>query len=245
MAHSFRHLILSILFTGLLASEIRAESAPPEKQISLEFDVACRDVVEGLAYRPAKGKNLQAVRSYSGYRSSSSHYKGSHVIEFYDLASIKEGEPRVTAICTIPAGMTKALLLFFPKAQPAADGLKYEVFAVDDCMEKMPHNSYAFINVTNRSYAAQFGGGAPIMVERGVSVAHRGRGQDMLQLATMTDEGWDSVGKSTLNLTKRNRVWVILYPPERSQDISPIIETLTQEIAPEPAVKATTLARYP
>lgn len=238
MAQRIRHLILVLLIAGGVCSP-RAQTAPAAvpvvRQVTLEFTVSCRQTPQGLLYRPGKGQPLQPVKFLSGYRGLPLGYKGPETLEFFDAAALDAESPRPVAVCRVPEGMTKALLLFLPRFDAGADGIRYDVAPINDSMDRMPPNSFAVINVTGKDYMAQFGSSAPFAIARGVSNPYRASGQVMFQLATSFNGKWITAGRRRLDLSKQNRVWVILYPPRREHDVGPQIDTLTQELVRPPA----------
>lgn len=262
MALSIRHLILALTIVcgGLsLQAQTEAPVAREERQVNIQFSPSCRDSVDGLVFRPAKGKSLEPVVFYSGFRGRALSYKGPEKIEFFEArvapaatatatpagaTSATAEAPKPVAVCLVPEGMTKALILFVPKAAPTADGLKFDVVAIDDSPEKVAPGSFAVINVTKNDYAIHYGAPAPVLIGQGVSECYRGTGKVMLQLAKRDGDTWDTAGRRGVNLSRGNRVWVILYPPASVYDVAPVIDTLTEEL-PAVAKPAQTIARFP
>jgi hypothetical protein len=244
MAQRIRYLILALTFAcgGLPSRAQLANPAPAVPQVALAFSVSCRGVASGLVYRPARGKPFKPVVFYGGYRPGPISYKGPARMEFFDQADAASENPRPVAICTVPEGITDALLLFLPKTQPTAEGLRFDVVAVDDSLEKVPPGSFAVINVTNNDYAAQYGTASPITISRGVNPFYRASGRVTLRLAVRDGAEWINAGRRSLDLTKQNRVWVIIYPPPGADDIWPIINTLTQELSLPTEKKEATVA---
>jgi hypothetical protein len=244
MAKRIRYLILALTFAcgGLPSRAQLANPDPAVRQVALEFSVSCRDVVSGLVYRPARGRPCKPVTFYGGYRARPISYKGAARMEFFDQADAASENPQPVAICNVPEGITSALLLFLPKAQPTAEGLKFDVVAINDSLEKVPPGSFAVINVTNNDYAAQYGTASPITISRGVNPFNRASGQVILRLAVRDGVEWINAGRRSLDLTKQNRVWVILYPPPGDSDVGPIIDTLTQELSLPTEKKEATVA---
>lgn len=243
--------ILFLLAFAAVFPGLHAASTEP-RSISLQFTVYSRRPIEALGYQPVPGKALAPLTFYSGYRGSISAYKGSPVVEFYDLAATvatsgpADAAPVPVARCAVPEGLKSVLFLFFPKVAPAADGLKYDVFAVDDSREKMAAGSFAIINVSGHDYAAHYPGStAPITVASGVSPSYAASGSVALQLAVRQGERWRRAGRHDFELNDRSRAWVIIFPPDTPQNIYPVINTFIEVRPPERLPVGASVARYP
>lgn len=243
--------ITLVIWAGLFLARFSLASATPAagpgpRQVTLEFTVSARESIGGLVYRPGNDKAFHPVVFYGAYRADSLRYKGAETLEFYSATTAGAENAKPVARCVIPEGMSKAFLLFFPKQTPAADGLSYDVVAIDDAMEKIGPGSFAVINLTNQEYAAHYGAASPIVIGRGVSPSYQASGEVMLRLAMQKADGWRKAGRRGFDLGERNRVWVIIYPPAAPTDVYPIIRTLTQEMpALSPRSPGTVVAKYP
>lgn len=247
---------LSVLL-AFAASWLGLHAAAPEPAaIALQFTVFSRQNIENLGYKPAKGKNLAPLTFYTGNRGPASFYKGAPVVEFFDLAATPVAsttagatgvaEPQPVARCAVPEGLKAALFLFFPKSAPTADGMKYDVFVVDDSIEKVAPGSFAIINVSGRDYAASYpGASAPIKVSPGVSQAYASSGNVALHFAVNQGERWRKAGRHDFELNSRSRAWVIIYPPDSARNFYPVVSSFIDSRPAESIPMGATVARYP
>jgi hypothetical protein len=226
MAITLRYLItiLGVLTAGLSAL---AQVSPVEKpkEVTLQFSVFSLAGMGNLAYR-------SPAYTYHG---------GSRLCFFEGKETGAVKLP--VAIYDVPEGASKLLLLFFPKSGEAPGDLKYDVYGVDDRIEKAPPGSFSIINVSGREYIAQYGA-SRIAIPQGVSEAHTARGRISLRLAAQIDGGWMSTGRHDFSVSTEDRVTLILYPPGSATGIYPIIRRLTDTLPPEEG-KTPDLAQYP
>jgi hypothetical protein len=154
-------------------------------------------------------------------------YRGAPRLCFYDATSAAESPPLATY--DIPEGSTDLLLIFLPRASPAADGRKYEVFGVDDGHARTPRGHFSTLNFSGREYAAQYGA-TRITIPVGAGPAHPAGGRVLLRLAARHGDGWLPVGKHDFNLTARDRILLVFYPPDEGGGLYPIIRRLSDEL---------------
>lgn len=211
----------------------------PEREVNLRFTVVANVEMEPIGYRPMKDKALTPLAFFSADRSPSYIYKGAPELKFF---AADADSP--VAVCQIPEGMEKALLLFFPRGQPLPDGIKYDVVAVDDSEQSVPAGSFSIINVSGREFVAQFGNSAPITVPQGISPAYEASGRTLLQLARPDGGSWAKAGRHVFTLTPRARVWVLLYPGGSPTDLFPVIRRLSEQV-PVNVTDGRLIARYP
>jgi hypothetical protein len=222
MAQRFRHLIIG--FIGLLAfSQSAIGQAAAEKEVSLSFNVFALGGAEGLAFVPKKGMSAKGLRFYSAYRSPVYEYRGSPTLSFYDKTAANVSQP--VAIYKIPEGSVSLLLLFFPRETPSADGIRYDVFGVDDSAVKTPAGSFSTINISGREYVAQYGTNR-ITIPQGVGMAYPGKAHIVLRLASQVNGLWIPTGKHDFNMAKGERVILIFYPSASRTGFYPIIRQL-------------------
>jgi hypothetical protein len=222
MAERFRHLIIGLICVLAFAQSAMGQAAA-EKEVSLSFNVFALGGAEGLAFVPKKGVSAKGLRFYSAYRSPVYEYRGSPTLSFYDKTAENVSQP--VAIYTIPEGSVSLLLLFFPREKPSADGIRYDVFGVEDSPAKTPAGSFSTINVSGREYVAQYGS-TRITIPKGVGMAYPGKSHVVLRLASQVDGLWIPTGKHDFNMAKSDRVTLIFYPPASRTGVYPIIRRL-------------------
>lgn len=242
MAFSFRHLVsVFICVAALVAAHAQVAPAPP-KEVSLQFSVFALGGAEGIGYLSKADKAPRALKFYSAYRSPQYAYKGGARINFYATASATT-EAAPVAVYDIPEGAGNLLLLFFPKEAPTADGLKFDVYGIDDSAGRTPAGHFTTINVSGREYVGQYAG-SRITIPQGVGQVHAGKGRVSLLLAAQVEGHWMPSGKHEFTMAAQDRVTLIFYPSASRTGIYPIIRRLTdsQPVADE---KGPTVAQYP
>lgn len=197
--------------------------AAAEKEVSLSFNVFALGGAKGLTYVPKKSVPAKGLRFYSAYRSPVYQYQGSPTLSFYDKTAADVNQP--VATYRIPEGSVSLLLLFFPRETPSADGIRYDVYGVDDSAVKTPAGSFSTINISGREYVAQYGGNR-IAIPQGVGAAYPGKAHVVLRLASQVDGLWIPAGKHDFNMAKSDRVILIFYPPASRTGVYPIIRRL-------------------
>jgi hypothetical protein len=243
MAISFRHLIALFVCVSTLVA-VRAQVAPaPLKEVSLQFSVFALGGAEGIGYLSKADKAPRALKFYSAYRSPQYAYKGGSRISFY--GSSPAGADAVTvAVYDIPEGAGNLLLLFFPKETPSADGLKFDVYGIDDSAVRTPAGHFTTINVSGREYAGQYSG-SRITIPQGVGQVHAGKGRVSLLLAAQVEGHWMPSGKHEFTMAAQDRVTLIFYPSASRTGVYPIIRRLTDTLPIMPGEKESVVAQYP
>jgi hypothetical protein len=244
MAFSFRYLIALMVFAvASPLAPLRAQApaaATQSKEVSVRFTVFALGGAEGLAYQPKTTDSPKNLKFYSAYRSPRYDYRGPEIISFYDAAAGAQAAP--VAIYTIPEGASDVLLLFFPKESPTASGLKYDVYGVDDRVDKTPAGSFTTINVSGREYVAQYGNNR-ITIPQGAGAVHAGKGRVSLMLAAQIEGHWIPTGKHDFAMSSRDRVTLIFYPPASRTGVYPIIRRLTDAMSTPLGEKAAEVAQ--
>ncbi len=231
MAISFRYLILIIVFSGLaFSAQGQTQPADKPKEVSLQFTVFTLGDLENLSYVPKAKASPTVLKFYSAYRSPDYAYRGGVELCFFDSKE-PGGNPQPVAIYTVPDGARKMLLLFFPKAGATGAGLKYDVYGVDDRVEKIPAGSFSIINISGREYLAQYGD-SRFNIPKGVGETHAAKGRISLRLATQAEGGWKPSGRHDFSMTSQDRVTLIFYPPSSGTGIYPIIRRLVDTLPP-------------
>lgn len=229
MAFTCRHLIAALGCLAALASPGRAQSAtPPPKTVNLRFTVFALGGAQGIGYYSAADKTPRMLKFYSAYRSPQYAYKGGPRISFFEMSATAV-EVTPVAVYDIPEGAENLLLLFFPKETPMANGLKFDVYGVDDSVARTPAGHFTTINVSGRDYVGQYGG-TRIDIPQGVGQVHAGKGRVALLLAAQVEGQWLSSGKHEFNVASKDRVTLIFYPSASRTGIYPVIRRLTDTL---------------
>ena len=243
MAISFRHLITALVCIAALASSARAQLAPtPPKDVSLKFSVFALGGAKDIGYFSKTDKTPRALKFYSAYRSPEYVYQGGARISFFETPSTRADAVAV-AVYDIPEGAENMLLLFFPKETPAANGLKFDIYGVDDSVRRTPAGHFTTINVSGREYVGQYSD-SRINIPQGVGQVHAGKGRVSLLLAAQIEGQWMPSGKHEFSMASKDRVTLIFYPSASRTGIYPIIRRLTDSLPPSDE-KGQTVAQYP
>ena len=228
MAHFIRHLNRVFACVVGLAT-LHADPTPAPKEVEVKFTVFALGGAEGLAYRPVAGEATRALKFFSTSRSPLYDYRGSARLYFFDAASAGTAAP--VAIYDAPEGVKRVLLLFFPKEVVARDGLRYEVYGVDEGAGRVPAGHFITINVSGRDYAGQYGANR-IAIPQGVGPAHAGKSRVMLSLAAQVDGQWLPAGRHEFGMAAQERVTLIFYPPASRTGVYPLIRRLRDTVVP-------------
>lgn len=241
MAHFIRY--LNRLFTCVVClAALHAEPSPAPKEIEVRFTVFALGGAEGIAYRPMAGETPRALKFFSAHRSPLYDYRGASRLEFFDPADARGARP--VAVYDVPEGMKRALLLFFPRENPAVRGVRYDVHGVDESAERMPAGHFRTINVSGREYVGQYGA-QRIVIPQGVGAAHPAKSRVALSLAAQIEGRWLPAGRHEFILGTQERVTLIFYPPASRTGVYPLIRRLTDEVPPASERKTGELARAP
>lgn len=244
MAILHRYLItLLALWCG--ASAYAAEPASAAKQpqpVEVEFSVFGTRAFQGLAYLSATSPKPVALKFYNVRLSPAYAYKGDPVIKFYNEAELtaalqaNEAEraanpaapaPRLklkpVAVCTLPAGMKKAVFLFFPRAQAAGEsgGGQCEIYPMDMDLAKVPAGHLVVVNASGRDFFAQVNA-TTTTLGRGVSQPFGAeRGRISVKIARLEPEFQNVVSSDRWSLTKTQRRLWVLFPMTNATDVFP------------------------
>jgi hypothetical protein len=226
-----------------LGAYAQAEPMAKPKEVNLKFTVFALGGLENLSYISKTKSKPEALRFYSAYRSSIYTYRGTTTLSFYEGAVV-EADSKPVAIYTVPETAKQQLLLFFPKTPVSADGLKYEVYGVDDDADKTPAGSFSTINVSGREYLAQYKDDR-ITIPKGVGPAHAAQGRVSLLLATQANGNWTPSGRHIFSISEQDRVTLIFYPPLSSSGVYPIIRRLVDTLPPKETGMSGGVVQYP
>ena len=254
MAYSCRHLIVLVAFLGLAAVFVRGQTPTPPEEIEITFTVFAPRAIKGLGYFPTGDKKpLTGMKFYNSYRSPVFHYRGEAVLYFYDEAEVAAamaaavpaypGGPvpapvlHPIAACAIPAGVTKAFLLFIPRHGPAIGGFKYDVSVMDDGETGVPPGHFVIINASNLEFVARINkvdtkihcGVSPVFkADRGLVILLAVRTEPEFHKLMIADQ-WD--------LGPRQRNLLIFFPPKSATALLPEIVRLNDEVPDNKAKK--------
>ncbi len=253
MAISYRHLIFTLLVSSIGLAHLKADLVPPApKQIEVQFTVFGTHAYQGFSYVMGTAPKPNPVRFYSVTLSSVYKYKGDQEIKFYDetqlaaalddMAAQKRANPsgpepelkiKPVATCSIPDGMKKAVLLFFPRKTASADGIQCDVFALDMGVTSIPAGSMVIINASGREFFGQVNDKI-VKIEQGVSPAYKAeRGKIMVKMARMEPEYQNVVCGDKWSLAKNQRRLWILFPYSNSKDALPDARCLMEQVPVE------------
>jgi hypothetical protein len=243
MALTLRYLIISVACIAALASPAGAQLAPTTpKEVSVQFSVFALGGAKDISYISKTGEGLRALKFYSAYRSPQYLYRGASRISFFETSSTG-ADPAPVAVYDIPEGAENLLLLFFPKETPTANGLKFDVYGVDDSVGRTPVGHFTTINVSGREYVGQYADNR-ITIPQGVGQIHAAKGRVSLLLAAQIEGHWMPSGKHEFNMASKDRVTLIFYPSASRTGIYPIIRRLTDTL-PTMDEKGQTVVQYP
>jgi hypothetical protein len=253
MAIIHRYLI-SLLILAMWGGSLAyaAEPASAAKQaVEVEFSVFGTRAFQGLAYLSATSPKPTALKFYSVHLSASYAYKGDPVIKFYNEAELtaalqaieaeKAANPNApvpplklkpVAVCTLPAGMKKAVFLFFPRAQAAGEnGGLCEIYPMDMDLTKVPVGHLVVINASGRDFLAQVNS-TTTTLSRGVSQPFGAeRGKISVKIARLEPEFQNVVSSDRWNLTKSQRRLWVLFPMMNSTDVFPDARCLVDTVS--------------
>ncbi len=239
MAHFIRHLILLCCGVAL----VQAQSAPgigaAPKPVQFQFSVFARSELSGLMFLPQKGREAKELRFYTSSRSPTYTYRGEPTIYFYEKSASVEtpgSAPQPVAVFNVPPTLKRGLLLFFPKSVVGADGLKYEVYGMDDAVERIPGGHFVIVNASMATYAGAIGA-QPVTVPRGVSGPFSGNAGADVRLWRADKPNNPPVITENWSIEDRQRVVVFLFPPHSPTGRTPIIRRLGDTLPEEKPVK--------
>lgn len=250
MAQRIRHLTVLIFTALFFAVAGRAQGAggatPP--QVTVEFTVFAPRAIKGIGYLPdvAAREPLRPLKFYNAYRSPVYDYRGSPVVRFYDEAEVKAAlearalavdkskvsPPRPVAECTVPDGVKKAFLLFFPKPHAQPGELKYDVFMMDEAESRLPAGHFMIINASGVEMLANVNG-SEVRIGRGVSAPFAAKNGAVQLGMSRTETAYRSVIMADeWALGPRQRNLLVMFPPARG-GVLPNLVRLNDELPKE------------
>lgn len=192
---------------------------------------------DGVSYQ-AGGTQATALTFSYQRRSEPQKAGGSTLVFTREKTDPATGKPVPVKVAAVvwPAGVRAALLVFVPRPAPAADGVEFDVLAIDDGVEAFPAETVRVLNLTPvvlvgriGDREAAFGAGlspvirmADVVPEHAVSVA--------LALGARTGEGMLTRYLGPLEARPQARSLVVVLPPKvagsRKVRVNVIMQTL-------------------
>jgi len=252
MALFIRHLTHALIFLALWGC-LRAAEPARRPQIEVQFSVFGTRAFKGLAYLSSTSPKPRSVKFYSVTLSSLYTYRGDSSLKFYNetelVAALEEAaaekkanphgpEPelkiRPVAVCTIPDGLKKAVLLFFPSPQASSAGAEQcEIFAMDMAATKVPPGSMVIVNAAGHDFIGQINSQV-VTINRGVSAPFRGdHGRISVKMVRQEPDFQNVVCSDEWPVGKNQRRLWILFPFENTTDILPNTCCLLEKTAIE------------
>jgi len=201
--------------------------------VDIQFRVFALNTINGLCFQPALKAVAREIVFFSSERSSAYRYKGGASLAFYEGTGSSSPIPGPTgeitsppvALAMLPPGVKQVMLLFFPKRQPAADGLKYDVVVIEDSLEKVPLGMAVTLNASGQNYEGRVGT-VPIQIPPGQGVPFKVVGRVHTQLAARVNGQAFRAATFDLKLNAQQRAWVLLFPPYAIGEFQPQIRVL-------------------
>ena len=238
-AFASRILRLLLVFPGALAALRAQEPAAPPAPIvfsAFAWDVFNAEKDPTLNFR-RRGK-LQSVELAWRDRSTPQACDGPGPLVFTHT-EVRDGKSTEVpaASAEIPAGMTRALLVFGRNAARGPDALPYSVFVIDDSYEVFPGQSVRFINRSRVEVAGSVGDRmftvAPGREQVVAALLAPGARMSSLRLAGRDSTGsWRKLRSTMLPMSVGQRVLIFLVDDPRRPD-SPEMVLLRDQVEPE------------
>jgi hypothetical protein len=232
MVISKRHIVALVWMMVGAITRIYAGSTDKPVEISFQFSVFARSEISRLVYLPQAKQGVKGIQFYASSRSPLYTYRGGEQMAFYEadgsgiLKSAALGEsPQPVAIYTVPPGMKRALLLFFPKSVVRDDGIKYEVYGLSDDIDKIPGGHVVIVNASMASYAGAVGSRV-VSIPLGVSGPFLAKNDTLLRLWRVDRPNSPPVIQENWNLADRQRLIMVLFPPYSPTGRTPIVRRL-------------------
>ena len=241
MAINIRYLggLWAFIAIGLAVG--RASNASPDTpQIQVQFSVFGTHALQGLAYRSAVTDKVLPLKFYSVTLSSLYDYRGEPSLRFYDaqalaaaldtIAKEKATDSRESeldlkikpiAVCRIPDGMKRVLLLFIPRSKPGEDGIRCDVYPINMDTTKVPAGNLLIVNASGREFVGEINSRI-VKIHQGVSEPYEAQGGRItVKMARLEPEKQSLVCGDRWKLAKNQRRLWILFPYANPDDIFP------------------------
>ncbi|MDF3058522.1 MAG: hypothetical protein K0R17_2737 [Rariglobus sp.] len=242
MALSFRYLITGwLVWAGLTATIARAQSpANGERQFTLLAGGEAN--WQGVAYQPVLAKVVPLTFSHQR-RSDVQKAVGETLVFTRERIDPSTGQPVRVPVARVswPAGVRKALLVFVPRSIRGADGLEFDVLAIDDGFEAFPGNSLRVLNLTPVNLLGRIGE-RQAEFKPGVSpvtdladLVPPGAAAVALALGMRTETGALTLYLGPLETSPSTRALVMVLPPKTADSRKVRVFMITQPV-PKPLV---------
>ena len=146
-------------------------------------------IVRTLWYQ--SGQKQQTIVASTTMRSGDYAYDAGENIIFYGERVDPEGTPIPEAIVPIPEGASRLLLLFSELSVPNEEGLTYQVYVIEDDINKFSFGSFHFINASKKDAAVNLGGNKFLLKQgatKNVEVEPPKQGDVLINVAAQNPE---------------------------------------------------------
>ena len=146
-------------------------------------------IVRTLWYQ--SGQKQQTIVATTTMRSGDYAYDAGENIIFYGERVDPEGTPIPEAIVPIPEGASRLLLLFSELSVPNEEGLTYQVYVIEDDINKFSFGSFHFINASKKDAAVNLGGNKFLLKQgatKNVEVESPKQGDVLINVAAQNPE---------------------------------------------------------
>lgn len=146
-------------------------------------------IVRTLWYQ--SGQKQQSIVATTTMRSGDYAYDAGENIIFYGERVDPEGIPIPEAVVPIPEGASRLLLLFSELSVPNEQGLTYQVYVIEDDINKFSFGSFHFINASKKDAAVNLGGNKFLLkhgATKNVEVEPPKQGDVLIKIAAQNPE---------------------------------------------------------
>jgi hypothetical protein len=146
-------------------------------------------IVRTLWYQ--SGQKQQSIVATTTMRSGDYAYDAGENIIFYGERVDPEGIPIPEAVVPIPEGASRLLLLFSGLSVPNEQGLTYQVYVIEDDINKFSFGSFHFINASKKDAAINLGGNKFLLkhgATKNVEVEPPKQGDVLIKIAAQNPE---------------------------------------------------------
>ena len=146
-------------------------------------------IVRTLWYQ--SGQKQQSIVATTTMRSGDYAYDAGENIIFYGERVDPEGIPIPEAVVPIPEGASRLLLLFSELSVPNEQGLTYQVYVIEDDINKFSFGSFHFINASKKDAAINLGGNKFLLkhgATKNVEVEPPKQGDVLIKIAAQNPE---------------------------------------------------------
>ena len=171
------------------------------------FTVFSARPVADLGFVPRAAAPRQPVIFYPTARSPRYDYRSAMPLRFTDGAS-----GAVVASVTIPSDIREALLLFTPIDPAPATGLRYQVAVLDDSALRHGAGALVVINLSGLALSGTVGN-QEVALTAGLNPPLAGVSSAKMVLRTSAGGRTDQAYAGALQLKKKERALLILFPP--------------------------------